>query len=892
MTSQLAKQLQRLQLDAVADSSRNSSFLFSKADAQSYSREQILQLAIEGLQSLVALENRIHPFIDKLFLRSQTRQERSMLTVEANKSLDDVLDRFLTLLSPHLFLTCAQQVFEYLVRVHEVHVYNVMAVLRAFLPYHDHNIFARVLLLLDLRDTGFQFLSVNQERGAPLLREHLVLVCAESRKALRLVCSAMAMSVRMQVIHNAAYALFASVACRLATHEDAESHWRILLPYVMEFIAVGDRHLHGGERAEAASALAAEDASSLNIHTELGEASHTRMYGASGVGRAHDPAARETLSTGLLVLAAWATSVRFSSTLLTTVMRRLIHVLRQESLSTGSAAPLLWNVLMLTNLLVESHREVVTQTTFTPVLRVLVDLPWARWSDGVLFARREAYGRLDALTDVLIRYCLKRVRVAHSMHSVPSEVLFFLSFGAERLPLPVPLVRRTLRLLFTLDHISGQPGHDEGRANSSHRRAKHGVLPDEKGNDDDETLPHDASFEVGDESDENLARGESTSCATRRVAADAADLTCETFCRTLAAALERRYPDVFDHTLALALRRGSASATAFVSRHLGGEARYSVVQLTGRDTHASEGEETQRCAHESGLHDEACSSDVALLKAEQAHTHEDGDGERVPVPPPSVSELPLFACLLHRHPDIRILGASALRRMSLQQLLYSSVQSERSSATPRAPHQRITTTIRGNSLMELLTHVMSYEQEERVAAHLIRVAAAVLRSLASVIYVHTAQAAGPCDKESAVSAQCDKSGVSVSEAMRAYTHLLSALPTLVPSQGCFALVERPNGTLSSSPSTSSSSMGLRVSAPASRSVQALVAAEVYVPLLRDYGELTPSITPLLHGTTTAAQSKTATTHAADEKTVYRHETVVAQAQSVLLYRAIQFYLSR
>ena len=60
--SSLAKQLGKLQLRSAAlDSKLGHSFLFTDADAKQLSREQVHQLAIAGLQTLLNLDNRFHP---------------------------------------------------------------------------------------------------------------------------------------------------------------------------------------------------------------------------------------------------------------------------------------------------------------------------------------------------------------------------------------------------------------------------------------------------------------------------------------------------------------------------------------------------------------------------------------------------------------------------------------------------------------------------------------------------------------------------------------------------------------------------------------------------------------------------------------------------------------
>lgn len=385
--SQLSKQLRVLQLSPggaatnertlASGSTSGASFLFSKTNARSYSREQILALATEGLRTLLQIDNRFHRFLSILFDQDKTRQERGLLRESENQHLHEAIDAFLTLLSPHLFLTASHQVLEYLIRVHEVHVFHPTSLIRAFLPYHDHNLFSRVLLVLDLRDTGFDFLMKNQERGAPLLREDLILACTQSRKVLQLVCECMILPMRMGVYHGAANALFAAVASRLAvcpmhaTSARPEGMWRQMLPYILECLttpAAGLRHSssmavtglmrgedmmmeqqlgllqetdgevgvsnsEGRSTAEArARGGAGEGGSGGSVHHHS-TATSVREYRASGqeIPIHH----REAVCTVLLVIAAWSTEVQFSVPVMLTLLKPVLAYTREQSILTA-----------------------------------------------------------------------------------------------------------------------------------------------------------------------------------------------------------------------------------------------------------------------------------------------------------------------------------------------------------------------------------------------------------------------------------------------------------------------------------------------------------------------------------------------------------------------------
>ncbi|EKF36245.1 hypothetical protein MOQ_002287 [Trypanosoma cruzi marinkellei] len=624
MASQLASQLHKLQQRPVGDKRLSQSFLFDSSEARSFSREQIHQLAVHGLQTLVAIDNRFHPFIEELFHPYKTRVERQLLGSEENRVLDATLEQFLTLLSPHMFLTAAHQVFEYLVRVHEVHVYNVEAVLRTFLPYHDHSLFARAVMLLDLRDTGFAFLERNQEHGAPLLREHLVLACAESRKALRIVCLTLAMSVRMKVHNSAANALFTGVAVRLASHPDAETLWRVLLPFIVEFLSGA---VSGGEKGGEQQELR------LQEDTQGGNAALLLP-------------SREVVCGALVVLAAWSNEVQLSVPTLATVVKPIARFLTRAadnmvaaSLSSSSSSAVsaavvpTSDLLAVLDLLFYTQQTAVTQVTFVPHLQLLLALPWKQWAPWITAAAEEAAnaggGMYDSLIAVLLRQCLQRLCVAHSLESVAPDVLHFVHCAVNDLPLTEELVAEVIQAMMAC-HV---------RYSASENR-------DPMTTNEEEDEEHTAVEAHG-----SRCKGDSVVTTWIR-------------------ALERRFGHVFDATLSGLLNgvNTQAATAAFLAQHLSGT-RYELLEVQGSS----------------------------------------GRTER----------LPLFSCLLHPLPEVRLLAAKAMDSMTVQQLITSS-------SAPGSGG-------RGNSLLELLEHVVQYEQSRRVAEQFLHTAATAMEKLLALL---------------------------------------------------------------------------------------------------------------------------------------------------------------
>lgn len=431
--SQLATQLQKLRLHkapGVADGAASSqqlssgSFLFSKSDARSYSRDQILELAKDGLRILLQHENKFQPFAKALFTPEVTRRERALLTAEENGALNAVLEPFLVMLSPHLFLTAAHQVLEFLIRVHEVHVYNREALLRAFLPYHDHNIFSRILLIMDLRDTGFDFLSSHQDRATPLLRRDLLIGCTQSRKALQLVCQSMLEPIRLHVYNGAANALFASVVTGVADASagavasgEKEVFWRQILPVVVECLS----------------------ASPTNGMTSLSLAQ------------------REGCCTALIVWTVWSSAVQFSAPMLATLLKPLIRMTLNPSES--DLMPVTeW--VMLLDVLCCTQKELQHSAAFSQQLALLLTLPWKTMmapgtplADAAAAAAATPSARppLAALLRVLVSGSLVRLTAHQGDASLPTDISSFLITTVYHLPLEQSLVVEMIETLMRVD---------------------------------------------------------------------------------------------------------------------------------------------------------------------------------------------------------------------------------------------------------------------------------------------------------------------------------------------------------------------------------------------------------------------------------------------------------
>ncbi|CAM9429332.1 unnamed protein product, partial [Hapterophycus canaliculatus] len=94
----------------------------------------------------------------------------------------------LALLSPHFCSREAHFCLEYLIRHYKVYQYNVDAVVECCLPWHDTLAFARMVQLLSLKGSRWEFLTPVQKTGSPLPREAIARRCARDFGLLRFLC--------------------------------------------------------------------------------------------------------------------------------------------------------------------------------------------------------------------------------------------------------------------------------------------------------------------------------------------------------------------------------------------------------------------------------------------------------------------------------------------------------------------------------------------------------------------------------------------------------------------------------------------------------------------------------------------------------------------------------
>ncbi|CAN8001191.1 unnamed protein product [Ixodes hexagonus] len=198
----LARQLRKLaapQTSILKDSKIRASFLFDPREAAAVDNDTAFAIGVTGLEELVLLNEEFAEFERTLFSESSKFVERSVKTKAENAELDESIEEFLLLLSPYFLLRPAHKALEWLVYRFHVQQYNVDALLRCILPYHETRHFVRAVQLLDLSDrtSRWHWLQGLQKPGIPLSKTALVNQCTKDPGLLKFICNLLVSMVKM-----------------------------------------------------------------------------------------------------------------------------------------------------------------------------------------------------------------------------------------------------------------------------------------------------------------------------------------------------------------------------------------------------------------------------------------------------------------------------------------------------------------------------------------------------------------------------------------------------------------------------------------------------------------------------------------------------------------------
>ncbi|KAJ0400269.1 hypothetical protein ATCC90586_010242 [Pythium insidiosum] len=179
MVSTLAAQLQQLREGGAGSKRKTDTFLYDAREAAQIDDETVYNLAWNGLLELRQLDAAFEEFDPsrdpaRLFSRQRIHFHRVQLTKSEEAEINAALSKLLDALSAYFLLGATHKVLEFLVRRYEIHRYNVNDVMAMIISYHESKWFAKMVTILHIANTRWEFLLRVKQTGEPLLRQALV----------------------------------------------------------------------------------------------------------------------------------------------------------------------------------------------------------------------------------------------------------------------------------------------------------------------------------------------------------------------------------------------------------------------------------------------------------------------------------------------------------------------------------------------------------------------------------------------------------------------------------------------------------------------------------------------------------------------------------------------
>ncbi|NXU71595.1 HEAT1 protein, partial [Oreotrochilus melanogaster] len=152
-----------------------------------------------GLEELMGIDPSFEEFQSSLFSSMSKALERSVQTKAVNQQLNKNISLFLIHLSPYFLLKPAQKCLEWLIHRFHIHLYNQDSLIGCVLPYHETNLFVRVIQLLDIKSPThkWHWMDPIRKPGVPLARGTVITHCYKDLNFMDFICRLVAKSVKV-----------------------------------------------------------------------------------------------------------------------------------------------------------------------------------------------------------------------------------------------------------------------------------------------------------------------------------------------------------------------------------------------------------------------------------------------------------------------------------------------------------------------------------------------------------------------------------------------------------------------------------------------------------------------------------------------------------------------
>jgi len=201
--STLAAQLKQLQIPGLhkdVSKPQHVSILFDKNVAATLDMESIYNVGVSGFDQMMTIEPILIDYQELLFSQKSIHLQRTMEDKSFNKKISKAIEEFLLLLSPYLQLQAAKKCLEWLVWRFEIHNFDRDSLLQCILPYHETQLFGRIVQLVHESNYGstWEHLLLKLKGGGIVNTRTIIKHCRENTNLLVFVYGMAEKAVKLQ----------------------------------------------------------------------------------------------------------------------------------------------------------------------------------------------------------------------------------------------------------------------------------------------------------------------------------------------------------------------------------------------------------------------------------------------------------------------------------------------------------------------------------------------------------------------------------------------------------------------------------------------------------------------------------------------------------------------
>ena len=151
--------------------------LYEQRQAEQMGVDMLLDRAENGLMELITKSKRFAQYSHSLFSRKALNTDRETLVAEELVALNRQIHNFLGEVASYLLQPAALSCLEYLFRKYQIHIYNVHDLLYCCLPYHRTDVFRKIIALLYVRGTKWNWVEGLQKTDSVFERSLFTKQC-------------------------------------------------------------------------------------------------------------------------------------------------------------------------------------------------------------------------------------------------------------------------------------------------------------------------------------------------------------------------------------------------------------------------------------------------------------------------------------------------------------------------------------------------------------------------------------------------------------------------------------------------------------------------------------------------------------------------------------------